>query len=48
MKYQNCVHSRISNLRDLRNPACRGTELSGAISALLVAKTTAEKMVMMS
>lgn len=42
MKYRNRVRSRISNLKDPRNPGLRRNVLSGAISAGLIAKMTAE------
>lgn len=42
MKYRNRVRSRISNLKDPRNPSLRRNVLSGAISAGLIAKMTAE------
>ncbi|XP_069935213.1 transcription elongation factor A protein 3 isoform X4 [Oryctolagus cuniculus] len=44
MKYRNRVRSRISNLKDPRNPGLRRNVLSGAISAGLIAKMTAEEM----
>ncbi|XP_006862379.1 PREDICTED: transcription elongation factor A protein 3 [Chrysochloris asiatica] len=44
MKYRNRVRSRISNLKDPRNPGLRRNVLSGAISAMLIAKMTAEEM----
>ncbi|XP_045154792.1 transcription elongation factor A protein 3 [Echinops telfairi] len=44
MKYRNRVRSRISNLKDPRNPSLRRNVLSGAISAGLIAKMTAEEM----
>ncbi|XP_011356332.1 transcription elongation factor A protein 3 [Pteropus vampyrus] len=44
MKYRNRVRSRISNLKDPRNPGLRRNVLSGAISAELIAKMTAEEM----
>ncbi|KAM9685415.1 transcription elongation factor A protein 3 [Trichechus inunguis] len=44
MKYRNRVRSRISNLKDPRNPGLRRNVLSGAISARLIAKMTAEEM----
>lgn len=42
MKYRNRVRSRISNLKDPRNPSLRQNVLSGAISPGLIAKMTAE------
>uniref|UniRef100_A0A0N8ESV4 Transcription elongation factor n=1 Tax=Heterocephalus glaber TaxID=10181 RepID=A0A0N8ESV4_HETGA len=44
MKYRNRVRSRISNLKDPRNPGLRRNVLNGAISAGLIAKMTAEEM----
>ncbi|OBS63589.1 hypothetical protein A6R68_07849 [Neotoma lepida] len=44
MKYRNRVRSRISNLKDPRNPGLRRNVLSGAISPGLIAKMTAEEM----
>ncbi|XP_075408324.1 transcription elongation factor A protein 3 [Tenrec ecaudatus] len=44
MKYRNRVRSRISNLKDPRNPSLRRNVLRGAISAGLIAKMTAEEM----
>ncbi|KAB0373269.1 hypothetical protein FD755_014928 [Muntiacus reevesi] len=44
MKYWNRVRSRISNLKDPRNPGLRRNVLSGTISAGLIAKMTAEEM----
>ncbi|XP_008846809.1 transcription elongation factor A protein 3 isoform X2 [Nannospalax galili] len=44
MKYRNRVRSRISNLKDPRNPGLRRNVLSGAISPGLIAKMTAEDM----
>ncbi|KAK2496363.1 hypothetical protein MC885_001764 [Smutsia gigantea] len=44
MKYRNRVRSRISNLKDPRNPGLRRNVLSGAISVGLIAKMTAEEM----
>ncbi|EFB27135.1 hypothetical protein PANDA_001093, partial [Ailuropoda melanoleuca] len=44
MKYRNRVRSRISNLKDPRNPSLRRNVLSGTISAGLIAKMTAEEM----
>ncbi|KAM5248614.1 LOW QUALITY PROTEIN: transcription elongation factor A protein 3 [Ctenodactylus gundi] len=44
MKYRNRVRSRISNLKDPRNPSLRRNVLSGAIPPGLIAKMTAEEM----
>uniref|UniRef100_A0ABK0LP25 Transcription elongation factor A3 n=1 Tax=Rattus norvegicus TaxID=10116 RepID=A0ABK0LP25_RAT len=44
MKYRNRVRSRISNLKDPRNPGLRRNVLSGTISPELIAKMTAEEM----
>ncbi|XP_048357328.1 transcription elongation factor A protein 3 isoform X4 [Sphaerodactylus townsendi] len=44
MKYRNRVRSRISNLKDPKNPSLRRNVLSGAISPSLIAKMTAEEM----
>ncbi|XP_074074256.1 transcription elongation factor A protein 3 isoform X2 [Macrotis lagotis] len=44
MKYRNRVRSRISNLKDPRNPNLRRNVLCGAISTNLIAKMTAEEM----
>ncbi|EPQ13319.1 Transcription elongation factor A protein 3 [Myotis brandtii] len=44
MKYRNRVRSRISNLKDPRNPGLRRNVLNGAISTGLIAKMTAEEM----
>ncbi|XP_054995784.1 transcription elongation factor A protein 3 isoform X2 [Sorex araneus] len=44
MKYRNRVRSRISNLKDPRNPGLRRNVLRGAISAGVIAKMTAEEM----
>ncbi|XP_058532725.1 transcription elongation factor A protein 3 [Ochotona princeps] len=44
IKYRNRVRSRISNLKDPRNPSLRRNVLSGAISTALIAKMTAEEM----
>ncbi|XP_078001732.1 transcription elongation factor A protein 3 [Phascolarctos cinereus] len=44
MKYRNRVRSRISNLKDPRNPSLRRNVLCGAISTSLIAKMTAEEM----
>ncbi|EHB03552.1 Transcription elongation factor A protein 3 [Heterocephalus glaber] len=44
MKYRNRVRSRISNLKDSKNPGLRRNVLSGAISTELIAKMMAEEM----
>ncbi|KFO33355.1 transcription elongation factor A protein 3-like [Fukomys damarensis] len=44
MKYRNRVRSRISNLKDPKNPDLRRNVLSGAISTGLIAKMMAEEM----
>nr|XP_060640233.1 transcription elongation factor A protein 3 isoform X1 [Anolis sagrei ordinatus] len=44
MKYRNRVRSRISNLKDPKNPGLRRNVLCGAISASRIAKMTAEEM----
>ncbi|XP_004631186.2 transcription elongation factor A protein 3-like [Octodon degus] len=44
IKYRNRVRSRISNLRDPKNPGLRRNVLSGAISTGLIAKMMAEEM----
>ncbi|XP_077193920.1 transcription elongation factor A protein 3 isoform X2 [Paroedura picta] len=44
MKYRNRVRSRISNLKDPKNPSLRRNVLSGAIPPSLIAKMTAEEM----
>ncbi|XP_074832348.1 transcription elongation factor A protein 3 isoform X2 [Carettochelys insculpta] len=44
MKYRNRVRSRISNLKDPKNPNLRRNVLNGAISASLIARMTAEEM----
>ncbi|XP_061870364.1 transcription elongation factor A protein 3 isoform X2 [Colius striatus] len=44
MKYRNRVRSRISNLKDPKNPALRRNVLCGAIPAPLIARMTAEEM----
>ncbi|CAM9656830.1 unnamed protein product [Lampetra planeri] len=43
-KYKNRVRSRISNLKDPKNPNLRISVLTGAISASCMAKMTAEEM----
>ncbi|XP_072773954.1 transcription elongation factor A protein 3 isoform X4 [Taeniopygia guttata] len=44
MKYRNRVRSRISNLKDPKNPALRRNVLCGAIEPSLIARMTAEEM----
>ncbi|XP_061452093.1 transcription elongation factor A protein 3 isoform X3 [Rhineura floridana] len=44
MKYRNRVRSRISNLKDPKNPGLRRNVLCGAIPPSLIAKMTAEEM----
>uniref|UniRef100_A0A8C3SNI3 Transcription elongation factor n=1 Tax=Chelydra serpentina TaxID=8475 RepID=A0A8C3SNI3_CHESE len=44
MKYRNRVRSRISNLKDPKNPNLRRDVLNGAISPSLIARMTAEEM----
>uniref|UniRef100_A0A8D0GSY6 Transcription elongation factor A3 n=1 Tax=Sphenodon punctatus TaxID=8508 RepID=A0A8D0GSY6_SPHPU len=44
MKYRNRVRSRISNLKDPKNPNLRRNVLCGGISASLIARMTAEEM----
>nr|XP_056702797.1 transcription elongation factor A protein 3 [Euleptes europaea] len=44
MKYRNRMRSRISNLKDPKNPSLRRNVLSGAIPPSLIAKMTAEEM----
>nr|XP_032658672.1 transcription elongation factor A protein 3 isoform X2 [Chelonoidis abingdonii] len=44
MKYRNRVRSRISNLKDPKNPNLRRNVLNGAISPSLIARMTAEEM----
>ncbi|NWU70899.1 TCEA3 protein, partial [Pterocles burchelli] len=44
MKYRNRVRSRISNLKDPKNPSLRRNVLSGAITPSLIARMTAEEM----
>uniref|UniRef100_A0A8D0BC80 Transcription elongation factor A3 n=1 Tax=Salvator merianae TaxID=96440 RepID=A0A8D0BC80_SALMN len=44
MKYRNRVRSRISNLKDPKNPGLRQNVLSGGIPPGLIAKMTAEEM----
>ncbi|XP_062996312.1 transcription elongation factor A protein 3 isoform X1 [Elgaria multicarinata webbii] len=44
MKYRNRVRSRISNLKDPKNPGLRRNVLCGAISPGRIAKMTAEEM----
>lgn len=42
MKYRNRVRSRISNLKDPKNPGLRRNVLCGAIEPGLIARMTAE------
>ncbi|NXK44084.1 TCEA3 protein, partial [Chauna torquata] len=44
MKYRNRVRSRISNLKDPKNPNLRRNVLCGAIQPSLIARMTAEEM----
>ncbi|XP_044290948.1 transcription elongation factor A protein 3 [Varanus komodoensis] len=44
MKYRNRVRSRLSNLKDPKNPGLRRNVLCGAIPPSLIAKMTAEEM----
>ncbi|XP_010574671.1 PREDICTED: transcription elongation factor A protein 3 [Haliaeetus leucocephalus] len=44
MKYRNRVRSRISNLKDPKNPSLRRNVLCGAIVPSLIARMTAEEM----
>ncbi|XP_071402121.1 transcription elongation factor A protein 1 isoform X1 [Centroberyx affinis] len=44
MKYKNRVRSRISNLKDVKNPNLRRTVLCGSVSPERMAKMTAEEM----
>ncbi|XP_078236170.1 transcription elongation factor A protein 3 isoform X1 [Pogona vitticeps] len=44
IKYRNRVRSRISNLKDPKNPNLRRNVLCGAIAPSLIAKMTAEEM----
>ncbi|NXN23023.1 TCEA3 protein, partial [Nycticryphes semicollaris] len=44
MKYRNRVRSRISNLKDPKNPSLRRNVLCGAIPSSLIARMTAEEM----
>ncbi|XP_062450311.1 transcription elongation factor A protein 3 isoform X1 [Rhea pennata] len=44
MKYRNRVRSRISNLKDPKNPNLRRNVLCGAITPRLIARMTAEEM----
>ncbi|NXP78364.1 TCEA3 protein, partial [Ramphastos sulfuratus] len=44
MKYRNRVRSRISNLKDPKNPTLRRNVLCGAIQPSLIARMTAEEM----
>nr|XP_057935044.1 transcription elongation factor A protein 1 isoform X2 [Doryrhamphus excisus] len=44
MKYKNRVRSRISNLKDVKNPNLRRTVLCGSVTPERMAKMTAEEM----
>ncbi|KAJ7415733.1 Transcription elongation factor A protein 3 [Pitangus sulphuratus] len=44
MKYRNRVRSRISNLKDPKNPGLRRNVLGGTIEPALIARMTAEEM----
>ncbi|KAK5860171.1 hypothetical protein PBY51_021667 [Eleginops maclovinus] len=44
MKYKNRVRSRISNLKDVKNPNLRRTVLCGSVSPERMARMTAEEM----
>eukprot|EP00062_Callorhinchus_milii_P010103 gi/632954608/ref/XP_007893052.1/ PREDICTED: transcription elongation factor A protein 3-like [Callorhinchus milii] len=44
MKYKNRVRSRISNLKDPKNPSLRNNVLSGMITLVHIARMTAEEM----
>ncbi|XP_077472346.1 transcription elongation factor A protein 1 isoform X2 [Stigmatopora argus] len=44
MKYKNRVRSRISNLKDMKNPNLRKTVLCGSVTPERMAKMTAEEM----
>uniref|UniRef100_A0A3P9PQZ5 Transcription elongation factor n=1 Tax=Poecilia reticulata TaxID=8081 RepID=A0A3P9PQZ5_POERE len=44
MKYKNRVRSRISNLKDMKNPNLRRTVLCGSVTPERMAKMTAEEM----
>lgn len=44
MKYKNRVRSRVSNLKDPKNPSLRGNFICGAITAQRLAKMTPEEM----
>ncbi|KAM6919311.1 transcription elongation factor A protein 1 isoform 1-T1 [Xenentodon cancila] len=44
MKYKNRVRSRISNLKDMKNPNLRRTVLCGSVTPDRIAKMTAEEM----
>lgn len=42
MKYKNRIRSRISNLKDMKNPNLRRTVLCGSVTPERMAKMTAE------
>lgn len=44
MRYKNRIRSRVSNLRDPKNPTLRTNYVSGAIAATVLAKMTPEEM----
>ncbi|TDH05871.1 hypothetical protein EPR50_G00126970 [Perca flavescens] len=44
MKYKNRVRSRISNLKDMKNPNLRRTVLCGSVTPERMARMTAEEM----
>ncbi|CAG7724825.1 unnamed protein product [Allacma fusca] len=44
MKYKNRIRSRFSNLKDVKNPNLRINYLQGSVSAVRLAKMTAEEM----
>lgn len=44
MKYKNRIRSRVSNLKDLKNPTLRSNFLCGAVTAQKLAKMTPEEM----
>lgn len=47
MKYKNRVRSRVSNLKDVKNPNLRINFLTGSITAARLAKMTSEVIVLM-
>lgn len=44
MRYKNRIRSRVSNLKDAKNPTLRTNFVSGAITAAVLAKMTPEEM----